>query len=193
MNENNFGEILKHNYLLDSLILTDNEAQTLIEMTKLKSENFNLIYRATKDGFVGQAFHLKCDGKRNTICIIKSSSNYVFGGYTSTAWQSTNVHLTDENAFIFSLRRDGESKADKFMVKNPVQAIRGQATYGPTFGAYDIYVCNQPNINVGGYTNFGSSYHLPEGLICGSENAKTFLSGNYDKWLAEEIEVYEIQ
>ena len=43
----------------------------------------NLLYRATRDGFTASAFHEKCDGKENTITIIKTNGNYVFGGHTS--------------------------------------------------------------------------------------------------------------
>ncbi len=45
----------------------------------------NLLYRATRDGFNGEVFHSKCDGKGNTITIIKNNLNYVFGDYVSSA------------------------------------------------------------------------------------------------------------
>ena len=40
-----------------------------------KSTKGDLLYRASRDGFTGQAFHSKCDGKGNTISIIKNNSN----------------------------------------------------------------------------------------------------------------------
>jgi hypothetical protein len=55
----------------------------------------NLLYRATRDGFTASAFHEKCDGKENTITIIKTNGNYVFGGYTSAKWNSNNVEATN--------------------------------------------------------------------------------------------------
>jgi len=35
----------------------------------------NLIYRASRDGFIASAFNLKCDKKGKTISIIKSEFN----------------------------------------------------------------------------------------------------------------------
>jgi hypothetical protein len=70
-----------------------------------KSSKINLLYRATRDGFTSQAFHSKCDGKENTITIIKNNLNYVFEGYTSSAWHSSEAWNNDPNAFLFSLRR----------------------------------------------------------------------------------------
>ena len=83
----------------------------------------NLLYRATRDGFTGQAFHAKCDGKGNTISIIKNNLNNVFGGYGSSAWHSSSFSINDPNAFIFSLRRAGVSNKDKFTVKDAVYAL----------------------------------------------------------------------
>ena len=72
-----------------------------------KSTKGNLLYRAIRDGFTSQAFHSKCNGKRNTITIIKNNLNYMFGGYASSAW---NIGwISDTNAFLFSLRKGGIS------------------------------------------------------------------------------------
>ncbi len=156
-----------------------------------KSSKINLLYRATRDGFTSQSFHSKCDGKENTITIIKSHLNYVFGGYASSAWHSSGRYINDQNAILFSLRRAGVSFKDKFTVKVAKHALCGNSSYGPTFGHWDIYICNQSNTNFGNYSNFGSSYNLPVGYTKGG-NAKDFLAGNYDQWTTTEIEVYQI-
>jgi hypothetical protein len=82
-----------------------------------KSTQGIIMHRATRDGFSCQAFHSKCDGKGNTITIIKSNLNYVFGGYASSAWNSSGTWIKDPNAFLFSLIRAGVSFKDKFTVK----------------------------------------------------------------------------
>ena len=157
-----------------------------------KSSKGKLLYRATRDGFTTQAFHSKCDGKSNTITIIKNNLNYVFGGYASPAWTSSGMYRNDPNAFIFSLRRDGDSFKDKFTVKKTESAIIGYLRYGPTFGAgHDIYICNQSNTTVGSYCDFGDSYDLPNGYTYGG-NAQSFLAGNFNQWTTTEIEVYQI-
>jgi hypothetical protein len=64
------------------------------------------LYRGTRDGFASSAFHSRCDGKANTVTIIKNYINHVFGGYISVAWHSSDSHTSDSNAYLFSLRRD---------------------------------------------------------------------------------------
>jgi hypothetical protein len=41
-------------------------------------------------------------------------------------------------------------------------------------------------------TDLGEAFNLPDGYVFQSENARNYLSGNFDEWLATEIEVYEI-
>ncbi len=157
-----------------------------------KSSKGNLLYRATRDGFSSQAFHSKCDGKGNTITIIKSHLNYVFGGFASSAWNSSNTLINDPNAFLFSLRRDGVSFKDKFTVKLSQYALCGNSSFGPTFGGgFDIFICNQSNTNTGSCSHFGSSYNLPNGYTYDG-NARHLLAGNWNKWTTTEIEVYQI-
>ena len=79
-----------------------------------------LLYRASRDGFTPEVFHRNCDGKKNTVTIITSNveDGYVFGGFTSAKWESADrgTYATDANGFIFSLRRNGVSNNEKFMV-----------------------------------------------------------------------------
>jgi hypothetical protein len=51
-----------------------------------KNTNFKLIYKGTIDGFQAQDFHYKCDFVTNTLTLIETSNNRVFGGYTSRNW-----------------------------------------------------------------------------------------------------------
>ena len=44
-----------------------------------------LCYRASTHGWAASAFHSRCDGRRNTVTIIKKGQ-YVFGGYTDIPW-----------------------------------------------------------------------------------------------------------
>jgi hypothetical protein len=184
----------KVNWLQSSLILTEEECLSLVQMTL--SLDGTLLYRATRDGFTAEAFHLKCDEKPNTVTIIKNNLNCVFGGcvfdgYTTSKARSDRKSgwCADLKAFIFSLRRFGVSKNDKFMVTGAHHAIYGRLDRGPIFGdGHDICIIDRSDKNMGSYTNFGRSYASPTGHI----NTKNYLAGNYDKWLTTEIEVYQI-
>ena len=184
-----FGDIKNHGcWLNDSLILNSDESLSLVEMTK--SNKGILLYRATRDGFGAKDFHSRCDGKTKTITIIENNLNYVFGGYASESWNSSNRYISDSNAFVFSLRRDGKSYNDKFTINMPAFALYGNSVSGPSFGD-GLYVCDKSNIRTGSFTNIGFLFNVSVGCYM-DENAKNFLSGNYDEWTTTEIEVYQI-
>jgi hypothetical protein len=149
-----------------------------------------LLYRATRDSFNASAFHRLCNGEENTLTIIQTNSNYVFGGYSSEKW--ANGCVSDSSAFIFSLRRNGISQVYKFLITQPKCAIFGHPNYGPTFGGgHEIYVRDRSDIHIGSYSNFStlSYYEQPYTNI---EEKNCFLAGNKQGWLTTEIEVYKI-
>lgn len=148
-----------------------------------------LLYRATRDGFTAQAFHSKCDGKPNTITIIKNNFNFVFGGFIAASRTDTGAWIEDPAAFIFSLRRNGVSNAEMFLVKNPKYAVDGSRGYGPIFGE-DIVIRDKSNIKTGSYSDLGNKYNI-EGI--NTDDPKSYLAGNRNNWLTTEIEVYEIK
>ena len=75
----------------------------LVKLCKLDGKQFKLIYRASRDGYEASRFHAKCDNQPSTLTIIKTLFGYIFGGYTSVAWESSFSYKADPNAFIFSL------------------------------------------------------------------------------------------
>ena len=46
---------------------------------------WKLCYRASFHGWTASVFHGNCDGKRDTVTIIRKDQ-YVFGGYTDIPW-----------------------------------------------------------------------------------------------------------
>jgi hypothetical protein len=73
---------------LDSVVfLNDEEKRKLLELCNFSYKTkWKRLYRATIDGFFAKNFHTKCDGNANTLTIIKTTNNYIFGGYTTVAW-----------------------------------------------------------------------------------------------------------
>jgi hypothetical protein len=67
---------------------TDSQYNQLIKPFMKEGESLQLLYKGTRDGFKAKNFHDLCDGKPNTLCIIKSESGYVFGGCTKSQWLS---------------------------------------------------------------------------------------------------------
>ena len=167
---------------------------SLTEMLNNPSEG-KLIYRASRDGFSAYNIHSKCNGVSNTVTIIKTTSNSVFGGFTSASWPSSYYEWKyDSNAFIFSLRREGSQNKQRLNVTIPNYAFYGSYyyNYGPIFGGgHDISVYDSSNQNYNSYSNLGHSYQLPNNITYGSQEAQSYLAGSYT-WQTTEIEVYQV-
>ena len=85
--------------------MTSKQQLELIKLCEFDSGNssFKLLYTASRDGFRGSDFHLKCDGHANTLTILKAKgTEFIFGGFTSVTWDGAGWK-SDPNAFLFSL------------------------------------------------------------------------------------------
>ena len=146
------------------------------------------MFRGTRDGFTSKAFDSKCDGKKNTVTNIKNNLNYVLGGYTSQAWDNARGWISDKEAFIFSLKRNGESKKDIFKAESSGDKL-SHILY---FGRDNICIFENSNINRRNYSDLGSAYETLFGLNRQSEDSRNYFCGTYSNWLTMELEVYQI-
>jgi hypothetical protein len=151
---------------------------------------WKLIFRATRDGFKGSQFHDKCDNKPNTLVLIKSEYDNVFGGYTEQSWSFSKInqgHKTDSNAFIFSLINEKNTPL-KMKCINQECAIKCSNLYGPFFGNNDLYICDNSNSRNLSHSLLGQSYKHPK-YAQGSKEANSFLGGSLN-FKVLEIEVF---
>ncbi len=104
-----------------------------------KIHDFYLLYSNLFFPDSVKIFHEKCDFKGPTVTIIKSNTNYVFGGYTSKNWDCSNKWKFDPDSFIFSL-----TLKKKFIKNNNDDlSIYCGEFQGPTFGAgCDIFIAD---------------------------------------------------
>ena len=113
--------------IMDSLIIKEEKNITMLKnwINPNNSINFELLYRATRDGDSLNDFHLKCDNESPTITIIKTENGKIIGGYTKIPWiREDKAFIKDENTFIFSV----DSK-EKYNVKKELN------------GKYAVYHC----------------------------------------------------
>ncbi|GBC03094.1 hypothetical protein RclHR1_00050002 [Rhizophagus clarus] len=98
--------------------------------------NFNLLYRASRDGNTAADFHTKCDNKGATIVIVKiSNSNQIVGGYNPLFWVSNNTFRPSCDSFIFSFASKDNLKSAKAGYSNGDEySIGCYLDYGPLFG-----------------------------------------------------------
>jgi hypothetical protein len=188
---------VKIDQIIDSLILINiSKKKDLLALCEFPvDQKWNLIYRASRDGFEASSFHSKCDDKPNTLVIIKSTNGNVFGGYTEQSWfaigyESDSVNKLDLNSFIFSLiNKDNESLLIKCSHNNGIAcSFLDGPIFGGISGKRDIRISNKSNLKSNSYSNLGQSFIHPD-YASESNEAKSFLAGSY-KFLVSEIEVY---
>ncbi|GBC01430.1 hypothetical protein RclHR1_04190014 [Rhizophagus clarus] len=116
--------------------------------------NFNLLYRASRDGNTAAAFHSKCDNKGATIVVIKISNhaNQIVGGYNPLQWDSSDRFMSTRDSFIFSFKTIGEVG---YSISNQF-SIGCYSAYGPMFGVgIDLYLNNDGwRSNKNGYGSY---------------------------------------
>jgi hypothetical protein len=70
---------------------------------KQKNINFNLLYRATRDGDNFNDFHSRVDNINSTLTIIKTSLGLKFGVFLEIPFKQTGNFIVDDKSFVFSL------------------------------------------------------------------------------------------
>ncbi|CAF1576931.1 unnamed protein product [Didymodactylos carnosus] len=131
----------KVNYFVGGSLLSHEDQMKLNEFYDNRDQQWQLIYKATRDGFDASTFHRLCDGKGPTMTIILSTDNYLFGGYVSVSWRSVNRWETDTSAFIYTLNNPHRIPPTKYKIKDGGRrAIWSNSSYGPTFGYFDLIV-----------------------------------------------------
>ena len=186
--------LLYFRVIINSKILTDEEQTKLFQMVNnhFKDErvaDWKLLFRASRDGFHRNAFYEKCDKIPSTICIIQTPQNNVFGGFTKVKWdKSRGGHSKDASAFVYSLRSDGQLKAEFFPVVEPSKdAIQYYENGYLSFGSYGkaFYFYQESDKNLRGYaTDVASpSYDLKQYQFNGHANYR---------YKPTEIEVFQV-
>ena len=200
-------------YEMDSKILENNKSykdyliewliKPNINLEKKNLKCIKLLYRGSRDNFKASTFHEKCDNKGETLVLIKSDQNYIFGGYTEIDWDSTvwngkvgaqNSSRRDGNGneFVFTLKNPHNISPSKFNMKNEWlnHSICCDKNLGPIFGCNDIRIENECNIR----NNSFSFYDFQPGEFCFNDTTgkKRLLFTGTSKYKVKEIEVYNI-
>ena len=158
--------------------------------------NARLLFRGSRDGFSGAVLH-RNGAVPNTVTIVKSNSNYVFGGYTSISLNISSGWQSDPTAFIFSLRRNGTINNVQLRVGS---AYDTKATYSiwigssylGYFGYNDLIINDQAFSSSGSSSNLCYSYDCPIGCSYGTACSQSYLAGSYGSWYTDEIEVFQM-
>ncbi|RIA97542.1 BTB/POZ domain-containing protein [Glomus cerebriforme] len=122
---------------------------------------FKLILRGSRDGFIGDSFHYRCDNKGATIIIAKiKNSNKLVGGYNPLDWEGRGSKSTSDS-FIFLFENYKNINSGKISrVIDTKRAVRCFRRWGPIFGAYNTTMkSNDLAMNSNGeWVSISSSY-----------------------------------
>ena len=175
----------------NSIILSAAQQKSLMSLIEFENKQLSLLWRGSRDGFDVESFHKLCDGISDTLTVIKSTTGYIFGGYTSVAWASFGEWKSDTAAFIFTFTNPSNTPL-KVKVNAPgTHAVYHEITCGPTFGqGHDLYVSDLSNTNNKSKI-FSCSYDLPNEKS-GQEGGKFILGGSTHVFQTDEVEVYQI-
>ena len=148
---------------------------------KDKKLNFQILYSAKINGDKSFIFHELCDNHKNTLILIKTDLNIIFGGFAGKTWNSRELgRKRDFKSFLFSL---GKQK-----IYNPKQESKYHLycsdNDGPCFYAFSVdNLCLQnggfcDEIYKCSYDSFENEYELNNGT---------------KHFKIDELEVYEVK
>ncbi|CAH3143474.1 unnamed protein product [Pocillopora meandrina] len=188
-----------HTGLEQSEILANNDHHLrtlsfwLGSVVQSQSSYWKRCWRASVDGWAGTTFHSKCNNKGPTVTIIRVGK-YIFGGYTSTSWNSICGYLYSSKAFLFSLVNKPAWAPVKLSQTGKYSSYRDSIyscpSEGPIFGrGYDIWIANYASSNTISGSNLGYTYSPPSGHSPGSSFTQSFLAGSY-YFQPDEVEVF---
>ena len=145
---------------LNDFKLIDNKLYQIFE----KDVEYKLLYRASKDGDTAKVFKEKCKDK-NTLTIVNTNDNAIFGGFTRMPWDDSDKNKDDEDAFCFSV-----DNKKIYPLKKYCSAIGCDKNSGPRFN----YMFMIPNrfmfkggdlypLNISHYNGQTKDYELNKG------------------------------
>ncbi|KAL0227005.1 hypothetical protein P9112_014329 [Eukaryota sp. TZLM1-RC] len=143
------------------------------DITSLRFPTFktpSLLFRASRDGFNVDSFHSRCDGQPNVVVLVRATNGAVFGGFSSTAFDSSGSWSQSPGAFLFRIKNKNYPSPERFELRenHNQYAIFRHVGLGPCFGGgrdlslYDNCHSNNNSTSSCGDTYNGSTEQLTQ-------------------------------
>ena len=179
----------KSPYFVDGTLLNIMLQKKLNELYGKQDQRWELIYKASRDGFDTNAFHTRCNNQGPAVTIVQSNNGYLFGGCTGVGWTSSGgSYINDTTAFLFTLTNAHNIPPTKYLFK-PSSEV-GEAKCGevlePTFVfGHDLVLAANSNSNNSSYSNF------PYGYTDTTGHGNNTFAGSYN-FTTTDIEVFKL-
>ena len=125
------SRVKKTSTIADSVILTDDDINSILNIFTGKLD-FNLLYRASKDGKEYSNYKSKIGNHKNLLIVGKTDDNEKIGGYTISDFVGEG-YIKDKYAFLFNFK-----KGKKFKILKEDEALYLKDGEFPCFGAGDV-------------------------------------------------------
>jgi hypothetical protein len=129
---------------------------------KYPKARFQRIYDAATDGWGAKDFHKCCDKKGWTLTVVETTKGFIFGGFTTTEWESQfpGVEKPSLHSFLFSV-----NYGSKYMITGgDKSAISCNSDFCALFGTEgnELVIWSDSNCNTDSYCLAkSSSFNLP--------------------------------
>ena len=125
------SKVKKTSTIADSVILTDNDIKSFLNIFNIKLD-FNLLYRASKDGKEYSDLKSKVGTHKNLLIVGKTDNDLKLGGYTINNLEG-NGFIKDKHSFLYNFNKEKKFKIDK-----EDEALYLKDGEFPTFGNGDL-------------------------------------------------------
>ena len=127
------------NIFAESILLNNFQKRAVYKLILHLIPNYKakLLYRASEHGFCSKNFHSHCDFHSNTLTIIKTIDDTVFGCYTSVPWSRDGNYHYDSKSFIFNITNQ---KVFNINPNSMNYAVFHRKSSGPIFGFCEIEI-----------------------------------------------------
>ena len=168
---------------INSLEMIINQLFNNYPNLKQKKVNFDLLYRATKDGDNKVNFHQKINNKKSTLSIIETTKGFKFGVYLEVPFNNLEKSVNDDKCFIFSLdlKKIYNGKKSKYHINDFSDNF---------FNLYNQPICIVDNC-ISNNSSYSCSKSNADASFCGFE--KDYELNNSEKYFTvKEMETFQV-
>ena len=161
------------------------------------SNNFELLYRATRDGWTSKDFTNKCLKKKNIVVLIHTDNNNVFGGYISIQWKRISGWCVDPKSFLLLIRSSKKYASNVFKIRHRLYTYgvhQNDKRYIFIIGGFHIRVMSGCNNSWDSFTDSAPKRHKYFGSDMNLYDIPTpyYLNGDVKQFKVLQIEAYFI-
>ena len=153
---------------------------------------FERIYDANTHGWKAKNFHQYCDKRGWTLTIVQTTTDFIFGGFTTADWESppTDICKLDPHSFLFSVNEESKypiTGADREAIGCYYDSC---AVFG---GDNELVIDGDSNYNTGSWCQASlDSFNLPPAKGKGSKEDSSTINGGKKNFKSKELEVYRV-